>query len=283
MYQAKERGRNNFQFYSDELNRLSHHRAQLETRVREALDKQEFFLQYQPEIELATGRLAAVEALVRWRDTGSGVVMPTDFLPGAEENGSIIAIGRWVMERALGDMKAWHEQGLNVTLSVNLSARQIQHPDLAPEIARALQATGVAPRALRVEIPETALTANTDALDRAIRALHVLGVGVAIDNFGTGYSSLGLVRGLPVQAVKIDRSLVSNCPNKRECAAIVQAVGSLGRNLGLTVVATGVETLEERVLMGSLGCTRAQGNLIGMPSDWTSIAQLARAAPVPVE
>jgi diguanylate cyclase (GGDEF)-like protein/PAS domain S-box-containing protein len=283
MYQAKERGRNNFQFYSDELNRISHQRAQLETRVRGALDNQEFFLQYQPEIELATGRLAAVEALLRWREAASGVVMPPDFLPAAEENGTIIAIGHWVLERALNDMKAWMDQGLDVILSVNLSARQLQHPELVAEVARALKDAGMAPRSLRVEVPETALMHANQSVDQAIRGLHGLGVAVAIDNFGTGYSSLGLVRGLPIQAVKIDRSLVSNCPNKKECAAIVQAVGGLGRSLGLTVIASGVETEEEKRLMESLGCVQAQGNFIGAPSDWTRIAQLARASPVTAE
>jgi EAL domain-containing protein (putative c-di-GMP-specific phosphodiesterase class I) len=233
-------------------------------------------------VELATGRLTAVEALLRWRDATSGIVMPPDFLPAAEENGTIIDIGHWVLERALGDLKSWADQGLDVTLSVNLSARQLQHPEVVGEVARALKDAGMQARSLRVEVPETALMHANESVDRAVRGLHALGVAVAIDNFGTGYSSLGLVRGLPIQAVKIDRSLVSNCPNKKECAAIVQAVGGLGRNLGLVVIAGGVETEEEKRLMESLGCVRAQGNLIGAASDWTRIAQLARASAVPV-
>jgi diguanylate cyclase (GGDEF)-like protein/PAS domain S-box-containing protein len=273
MYQAKERGRNNFQFYSQELNRMSLERAELEKRVRGALDNQQFFLQYQPEIELSTGRLKAVEALLRWRDPATGVVMPADFLPLAEENGTIIAIGQWVLDRALCDLKAWHEQGLDLTLSLNVSARQLQHPELTNDIFKSLQNYGIAAQKLRIEINETALMTDSSAADRAVRALHVLGVEIAIDNFGTGYSSLGLVRGFSVQAVKIDRSLVSSCPNKRDCAAIVQAVGTLARNLGVTLIAGGVETEEERRSVASLGCDRAQGNLIGRPADWAGIAK----------
>jgi EAL domain-containing protein (putative c-di-GMP-specific phosphodiesterase class I) len=248
-------------------------------RVRGALDNQEFFLQYQPEIELATGRLKAVEALLRWRDPATGVVMPADFLPLAEENGSIIAIGQWVLDRALADLKAWHEHGLDLTLSLNVSARQLQHPELANEIFKSLQNYGIAAQKLRIEINETALMSDSVAADRTVRALHVLGVEIAIDNFGTGYSSLGLVRGFSAQAVKIDRSMVSGCPNKRECAAIVQAVGAMARSLGITVIAGGVETEEERRIVASLGCDRAQGNLIGRPADWARIAKLTVEPP----
>jgi diguanylate cyclase (GGDEF)-like protein/PAS domain S-box-containing protein len=271
MYQAKERGRNNFQFYSADLNRVTIERAALEKRVRGALENEEFFLEYQPEVEIASGELKAVEALLRWRDPATGVVMPADFLPLAEENGTIIAIGRWVLERATCDLKAWQQQGLDITLSLNISGRQLQHPDLVNEIFNALKAQGIAAKRLRLEIPETALMNESDAADRAVRSLQAFGVEMAIDNFGTGYSSLGLVRGYSVNAVKIDKSMVSACTNKRECAAIVQAVGAMARNLGLTVIASGVETEEEKKLVASLGCDRAQGNLIGKPMGWADI------------
>jgi diguanylate cyclase (GGDEF)-like protein/PAS domain S-box-containing protein len=281
MYQAKERGRNNFQFFSSELNRVTIERAQLEQRVRAALENDEFFLQYQPEIELASGKLKAVDALLRWRDPATGIVMPADFLPLAEENGSIIEIGQWVLERALCDLKAWQEQGLDITLSLNISRRQLQHPDLVNDIFKALQAQAIPATKLRLEISEPALMIESDSADRAIRALQALGVEIAIDNFGTGYSSLGLVRGFSVQAVKIDKSLVSSCPNKRDCAAIVHAVGTLAKNLGLTVIASGVETEEEKQLVTSLGCDRAQGMLIGKPMDWAHVGKYR--GPVPGE
>jgi diguanylate cyclase (GGDEF)-like protein/PAS domain S-box-containing protein len=284
MYQAKERGRNNFQFYSPELNRITVERARLDKRVRYALENDELFLQYLPEVEIATGELKAVEALLRWRDPETGIVMPADFLPLAEENGSIIQIGAWVLQRALADLKAWQELGIDVQLSLNLSGRQLQHHDLVNDIAAALQSHEIQPSRLRLEVAEPALMNDSDSADRTVRALHALGVQTAIDNFGTGYSSLGLVRGFAVQAVKIDKSLVSSCPNKRECAAIVGAVGALAKNLGLTVIASGVETEEEKRVVAGLGCDRAQGILIGRPADWAQIAALAGAGnAVPAE
>ena len=281
MYQAKERGRNNFQFYSSEFNRLSVERSEIEKRIRAGLERDEFFLQYQPEVDLASGKVVAAEALVRWRTPPAPVVMPPDFLPIAEENGTIIPIGRWVLERALADLRAWRDRGVDITLSINLSARQLQQPDLADSVRNALAAHGVAARGLRFEIPETALMVESDASTRTVRALQEAGVEIALDNFGTGYSSLGLVRGFALRVVKIDRSLVSSCPNKRECAALVQAVSAMARNLGLTVIAGGVETEEERRVVATLGCDRAQGNFIGRPVEAARIAELVKGAHAP--
>jgi predicted signal transduction protein with EAL and GGDEF domain len=265
MYQAKERGRNNFQFYSEDLNRLSRDRMIQESRVRSALERDEFFICYQPEIELATGRTVALEALIRWRDPEAGVVLPAEFLPLAEENGSVIAIGRWVFDRALADLKLWKARGIDAPLAVNLSARQLQHPDLVNEIFRALQANGVEPSSLRLEIPESALIDASDTTHRTLRALRGMGIRLAIDDFGTGYSSLGLVRGLPVDVVKIDRSLVSACVSQKECAAIVEATAAMSRALGIHLVAEGVETEEQRTTMAALGCDAAHGQLLGAP------------------
>ena len=278
MYQAKERGRNNFQFFSAELNRLTMERAELELRVRHALDRQEFFLQYQPEVSLATGRIETVEALLRWRNPESGVVLPAGFLSSAEENGTIVAIGDWVLDRALGDLASWLERGMDLAVSINLSARQLFQPDIAARLEQAIRSHEVPAGSVRLEIPETALMADPDKTDRAVRGLQRLGVQIAIDNFGTGYSSLGLVRGFSVNAVKIDRTLVSSCENKRECAAIVQAVGAMARTLGIAVIASGVETEEERSAVAALGCDRAQGLLIGPPVEWAAIAEGKRSA-----
>jgi len=273
MYQAKERGRNTFQHYSAALHKAATDRAEIEKRVRSALDNGEFYLDYQPEIDLASGERVGVEALLRWKDPASGIVMPNEFLPLAEECGVIVAIGEWVVDRALADVAAWRDQGLNLIVSINVSARQLQHSNLAAAVAKSLKAHGVAASRLRVEVPEPALMSESDAIDRGVRALQALGVQVAIDNFGTGYSSLGLVRGFGVQAVKVDKSLVSSCVSKPDCAAIVQAVGSMAHNLGLVVVATGVETAEERYLVASLGCDRAQGLQIGKPTSWLEITK----------
>ena len=277
MYQAKERGRNNFQFYSPEMNRMSLERVDLEKRVRSALENGEFFLQYQPEVEIATGKMRAVEALLRWKDPESGVVMPADFLPLAEENGTIIPIGQWVLDRALEDLKGWREVGVDLVVSLNLSARQLQNSDFPDEVFKSLQSHGVPAQKVRFEIPETALMAESDSVERTVRALQSLRVEIAIDNFGSGYSSLGLVRGFSATAVKIDKSLVSSCVNKRECAAIVQAVGAMAKTLGLVVIAAGVETEEEKRLVQSLGCERVQGMLVGKPVAWAEITAEKRS------
>jgi diguanylate cyclase (GGDEF)-like protein/PAS domain S-box-containing protein len=277
MYQAKERGRNNFQFYSAELNRMSLVRADLEKRVRAALDNGEFFLQYQPEIDLATGKLRAVEALLRWKDPDTGIVMPSEFLPLAEENGTIIPIGQWVLSRVLEDLKGWQQVGVDVTVSVNLSARQLQQADLPDIVFAELQRHGIPAKKLRFEMSETALVADSELVGRMVRSLQAIGIEIAIDNFGSGYSSLGLVRGYSATAVKIDKSLVSSCPNKRECAAIVQAVSAMAKTLGLIVIAAGVETEEERRVVQSLGCERAQGMLVGKPMDWREVTEAKRS------
>jgi diguanylate cyclase (GGDEF)-like protein/PAS domain S-box-containing protein len=282
MYQAKERGRNNFQFYSEDLNRLSKHRVEQEKRVRGAIERNEFFLEYQPEIELASGKVVAVETLLRWRDPLSGVVMPSEFMPLAEETGTVTAIGMWVLDRALRDLKSWQAAGVDLVLGVNLSSREIQQHDLVDEVKRVLDLHGVAPERLRLEIKEHTLMVDSEAVHRTVRALRAMGVEIAIDNFGSAYSSLGLVRGLPVQVVKIDRTLISACPAKKECAAIVHAAASMARVMGIRVVAEGVETEEQRRLVVSLGCDAAQGYLFTHPVDASRVALLHGEIKAPV-
>jgi diguanylate cyclase (GGDEF)-like protein/PAS domain S-box-containing protein len=274
MYQAKERGRDNFQFYSSEINRLSRHRTEQEKRMRGAIDRGEFFLEYQTEVDFATGHVSAVEGLLRWRDPASGVLMPNEFLPLAEESGTITAIALWVIDRALADARAWP----GIPVAVNLSARQLQMPELAENIARLTERHGVAPSRLRVEVTETALMEDSEATHRSLQNLRTLGVELAIDDFGTGYSSLGLMRGLPIQVVKIDRSLVSACPGKRECAAVVQAASAMSRAMGIRVVAEGIETEEQRATMAALGCDAGQGYLFEQPLDAAGVsAAITRA------
>ena len=285
MYQAKERGRNNFQFYSAELNRISLERAQLEKRVRGALENDEFFLQYQPEVELATGHAeggGGAAALARSGDRRRDA----RGLPAARRGER-----QHHRDRPVGaGARARRPQGVaGAGPGPHALAQRLRAPAAAPrsrgrDRRRRCRPTAIAAAKLRLEIAEPALMQESDATDRTMRALQALGVEIAIDNFGTGYSSLGLVRGFSVQAVKIDKSLVSSCPNKRECAAIVGAVGAMAKNLGLTVIASGVETEEEKKLVASLGCDRAQGLLIGRAVDWAQIAALAGIkTPVPAE
>jgi diguanylate cyclase (GGDEF)-like protein/PAS domain S-box-containing protein len=277
MYRAKELGRNNFQFYSPELNLLGNQRLQREKQVRDALANGELFLHYQPEIDLESGRFVAMEALLRWRDPASGVVSAPDFLPLAEESGTINAVGRWVLERALADLKGWREHGLDVMVAVNVAARQLQQHDFPQEVQKALDENAIPPRLLRLEVTETTLMQDSDVAGRSIKSLRALGVEIAIDDFGTGYSSLGLVRGLPIQVVKIDKTLVSSCVNKRECAAIVQATSAMARALSIRLVAEGIETEEQRKLMKSLGCDAGQGYLFATPVQPEKVAELLKA------
>ncbi|HET9652199.1 MAG TPA: EAL domain-containing protein [Usitatibacter sp.] len=277
MYRAKELGRNNFQFYSPELNLLGSQRLQREKQVREALDKGELFLHYQPEIDFESGRFVAMEALLRWRDPGSGVVLAPEFLPMAEESGTINAVGRWVIDRALADLAAWRKEGFDVLVSVNVAARQLQQPEFPEEVRNLLVERDVPPRLLRLEVTELTLMQDSDVAHRAIKSLRALGVEIAIDDFGTGYSSLGLVRGLPIQVLKIDRTLVSSCLNKKECAAIVQATSAMSRVLGIRLVAEGVETEEQRHVMQALGCDAGQGFLFAAPIEPDKVPELLRS------
>ncbi|QJR11971.1 hypothetical protein DSM104443_03054 [Usitatibacter rugosus] len=279
MYQAKEEGRNAFSFYAPSINKLTLQRFDFEARLRGALERDEFMVQYQPVVDLATGRLRNVEALVRWRDPKSGLVMPAEFIPIAEETGSILAIGRWVLERACRDLKEWQSAGLlDMRVAVNVSARQVLHHHLVNEVYEALQNSGILPDQLELEITETMMVHDPAGAERALRSLKALGVRLAVDDFGTGYSSLSLVRRFPLDTVKIDRSFVSGCPSDPESMAIVQAVATLGRMLGLAVIAEGVETSPQRLAVAAAGCPFAQGYLFSRPVDAHRIPHIARAA-----
>ncbi len=278
IYQAKERGRNNFQFYSPEINALSSNRLAQEKRLQVAIENDEFFLEYMPEMNLTDGCIKSVEALLRWRHPVDGVLLAGSFVPLAEETGAIVPIGEWVLERSLADLRSWIDLGIDIQLAVNLSARQLQQPELVDNVSVCLQRHGIDPARLCIEISETALIANREIADGATRALRALGVEVAIDNFGTGQASLDLVRGLPIQMLKIDRSLVFSCPGERESAAIVQAVAAMSHSLGIRVMAVGVETEEQRQLVRDLGCDAMQGYLAARPTDAAGIAAMTRAA-----
>jgi diguanylate cyclase (GGDEF)-like protein/PAS domain S-box-containing protein len=279
MYQAKERGRNNFQFFSEDLNKLTLQRFEMEKRVRGALERDEFFLQYQPEVDLATGRVTSVEALLRWRDPDLGLVNPADFLPHAEETGAILAIGAWVLERSLRDLESWRHQGFDFTLSLNLSARQLQDQELVNQVFQALQAHHIAPRNLRLEVTEATLLRDASASERTLRALRGLGVELVLDDFGIENTSLGLLRRFPLQSVKIDRSLVATSPQKRESTAVIQAVVAMARTLEITVVAEGVENEEQRRQVMSLGCNAAQGFLYGKPVEAAKVPRFVDERP----
>src|SRR5688572_29573997 len=272
MYHAKELGRANYQFFTEQMNQAASRRLRLESDLRRAVGKGELCLYYQPIVELATGRTAAYEALARWQHPERGLVLPGDFIQLAEETGIILKIGQWT----LGEACRWSsfigaERGLQI--AVNLSARQFNDPQLPRMVARALKETGLPPRLLELEITESTAMQQTDVTLGTLRRLKALGVSIAIDDFGTGYSSLSYLRRFPVDKVKIDRSFIAELPNDRDQGAIVSAIVALAHALQIRVVAEGVETEHQREFLRSCGCDLIQGYLVGHPADADSAAK----------
>jgi EAL domain-containing protein (putative c-di-GMP-specific phosphodiesterase class I) len=264
MYHAKETGRANYQFFTEQMNQAASRRLSLESDLRQAVLKGEMRVYYQPVIEAAGGRVAAHEALLRWQHPTRGVIEPAEFIHLAEDSGLIQRLGEWLLAEAC----RWcnfigAERGLPV--SVNLSARQFHDPKLAELVARALKDAGLPPQLLEFEVAEPSVMQNTDLALTALRKLRGLGVGVAIDGFGAAYSSLVGLRQLPVNKLKIDRSLVAEV--HREGRSIVAGIVSLAHALDLKVTAVGVETEAQREALKACGCDYLQGFLMGKPVD----------------
>ena len=260
MYRAKEAGRNNYQFYTAEMNERALHRLDLENSLRRALERREFIFHYQPKVELATGRITGVEALLRWERPGRGMVQPAEFVPLLEDSGLIMSIGEWLLGEACMQMKSWERAGATpVPVAINLSARQFASKDLGQTIRRVLDHHGIAPERLQLELTESALMTNTDDAVQMLRYLKSLGVHLSIDDFGTGYSSLTYLQLFPIDALKIDRSFVKDITNDVNDATIVRAVIGMAHNLGLRVVAEGVETEAQLAFLIANGCDEMQG------------------------
>jgi len=261
MYQAKEHGRNNYQFYAAALDTLSLQRLDFETRLRNALDNGEFTLMYQPVVNLQTGRIIALEALLRWQDPELGLTLPGKFMPFAEESGVIVPIGQWALTRACLDLATWRREPdlQNLRVAVNLSARQFLNDELSADVELALAMAGVPPQALELEITETAVMRDLTRTSRILSSLKRRGTSVAIDDFGTGHSSLGQMKKLPADTLKIDKSFVDDCAESAQSATILRAVVMMAHSLGLGVVAEGVEQESQLRVLAGLGCDLAQG------------------------
>lgn len=266
MMLAKERSRNRFQFYVASVDSEIRVRRELVTSLREALLHNEFHLVYQPQINLTTKQLIGVEALLRWHHPERGLVPPDLFIPLAEQSGAIIAIGEWVLHQACRQLREWHDAGhTHLCMSVNLSAIQLHHPDLTSMVSRALERYVLPPNCLELEVTETGLMQDIDAAVRHLTQLKSTGVQIALDDFGTGYSSLSYLRRLPLDKLKIDRSFTADLLADPDDRNIVRVIIQLGRNLGMRVIAEGVESAAQETYLLREGCHEGQGYFYSRP------------------
>ncbi len=270
MYLAKKNGGNAFRFYTRELGEKTRQRLQLERELRQALKSGQFFLYYQPQIELRHGGLTGLEALIRWQHPEQGLILPMQFIPVAEKTGMVGAIGDWVLRNACSQQRAWRDEGMVpvtmiVNISVNISVRQFRADDLIQSISETLDKTGMDPASLQLEITESTLMQHAERSVLLLRQLKDMGIRLSIDDFGTGFSSLSYLRRFPIDTLKIDRSFVSQLSDGSDNAAIVHAIISLSRSLGIRTIAEGVETGEQLRLLQEMGCDEAQGYLFSQP------------------
>ena len=266
MYRAKERGRDNYQFFSEELNDRAMDRLIIENELRTALSGDQFELYYQPQISVASRTITGLEALVRWRHPERGLLAPDAFIRVAEESGLIVPLGDWSIRRACDQLSQLRERiGADVRIAVNISARQFSDPRLPTTVARALEESGLDASALELEITETMLMHDVEEAIRTLETLHELGVSLAVDDFGTGYSSLAYLKRLPLDRVKVDRTFVSEIPHNEDDMAITSAVIAMAHQLKLDVVAEGVETQAQLDFLAAEQCELAQGYLFGQP------------------
>ena len=266
LYRAKEKGRNNYQFYAAAMSCHASELLVLENHLHKALEKGEFLVYYQPQIDTSTGKICQMEALVRWQHPELGLISPAKFIPLAEETGLILQIGEWVLRKACTQNKAWQNAGLPpISVAVNLSARQFQQPNLAAMVARVLQETGLDPGYLELEITESVAMQNVDFSREMLSDLHQMGVSLAMDDFGTGYSSLSYLKKFPLDKLKIDKSFVLELAEDSNDAAIIAAIAALAKVLNLKMVAEGVETETQKNFLESLECEYMQGYLFSPP------------------
>jgi diguanylate cyclase (GGDEF)-like protein/PAS domain S-box-containing protein len=266
MYRAKELGKNNFQFYSAQMNIHNLERLALESSLRRALERNEFVLHYQPKIDIHSGRISGMEALVRWQHPTKGVIPPKQFIPLAEETGLIVPIGEWVLRTACARNKSWQEQGLPpLCVSVNLSARQFAHENLLQDVARVLNETGLDAAFLELEITESMVMHDPEHAVALLNELKAMGISISMDDFGTGYSSLSYLKRFPIDSLKIDRSFIKDLPLDSDDAAITQAIIAMAHGLKLKVTAEGAETREQLSFLNTHKCDEMQGFYFSKP------------------
>jgi len=278
MMLAKARSRNRYQFYIASLDSEMRVRRELDKELRGALERNEFHLVYQPQIAFDDHRVVGVEALVRWHHPERGLVPPDLFIPLAEQNGSIIEIGEWVLDQSCRQLRIWHDSGMTeLRMAVNLSTVQLHHSELSRVVTNLIQRYKLPPRCLEMEVTETGLMEDISAAAGHLNSLKKAGVQIAIDDFGTGYSSLSYLRGLPLDKIKIDRSFVQDVLIDEDDATIVRAIIQLGRSLNMQVIAEGVESAEQEAYIIAQGCNEGQGYYYSRPLSATAFTDWLHA------
>lgn len=280
LHRAKEQNGSNYQFYTPEMNAEALKRMTLENNLRRALEREEFEVYYQPKVNVKNGRIGGMEALVRWRHPDLGLVAPSEFIPLAEDTGLIEPLGEWVLRTACAQTNTWQTGGVKpFYIAVNLSARQFQQANLLEIITGIVNNTGVNPDCLVLEVTESSIMQNAESAIETLGELKKMGIKIAIDDFGTGYSSLGYLKRLPIDILKIDRSFISDVTTDSDDAALVMAIITLAHNLGLKVIAEGVETEEQLRFLRLLRCDDWQGYLSSQPMPAQNMSRfLARAS-----
>jgi diguanylate cyclase (GGDEF)-like protein/PAS domain S-box-containing protein len=263
--EAKSQGSNVYCFFSSDMNARVRVRLRLETDLRRAIERHELELHYQPQIDVSTGKIIGVEALLRWHHPVEGLVMPLDFIPIAEDAGLIVSIGEWVLNTAVAQARKWSEGRRPLRMAVNLSRHQLAHPGLIEHVERTLQESGIEPHNLELEITESAVMSDPERAINTLESLHRLGIQLAMDDFGTGYSNLAYLKRFPLDRLKIDASFVQGLPNEKDDVGIVQTIIALAAQLELGVIAEGVETEAQRAFLGAQGCVEQQGYLCSKP------------------
>ncbi len=275
MYRAKQRGHGTYQCYTEDMGLQAREHLELKVALRQAVERQEFELHYQPQVDVTTGRVNAMEALIRWRHPELGMVSPARFIPLAEETGLIVPIGEWVLRTACAQLKAWHAAGhVDLCVAVNLSARQFQGHDVAEVVRCVLGECALSGQFLELELTESALMLDTEVVLRTLQALKATGVMLALDDFGTGYSSLSHLKRFPIDVLKIDQSFTFDVTSSTEAASITRAIIAMAKSLDMTTVAEGVETAEQFSFMAEHQCDRVQGYFFSRPLSVVAMSAL---------